>query len=283
MKILILASGGDCSGMNTTLYYLSKYFKGEIFVCYRGYEGLINGEISPIDKKLIFDNRFKGGVSIKTSRSASFMTKKGFDKAVKNLRENEIDKLIVMGGNGSFEGAKRLTKFVDVAFIPSTIDNDFEHSDYTIGFDTAIQMCSNYVNIVNDSLLSFDRIGIYEVMGRDCDNLAVEVGKVTNADLVIGEKEEISKLAKKINSRKNNPQIILIKEKMYNEDELKELFVLIKKDFRYNKVGYFQRGGNPTKNEINKCKNFAKCLAKNINNQSFVVVEEENNIKIKNI
>lgn len=283
MKILILASGGDSAGMNTAIFYLTKYLPGDLYVCYRGFEGLIKNEIFPLDNKLIYENRFQGGVIIKSSRSKSFMTKLGFNKAIKNLRENEIDKLIILGGNGSFEGAKKLSKYVDIAFIPSTIDNDFGLTDYCIGFDTASSQCKDYIEKVKVSLSSFERVGIYEVMGRDCDNLSKKVALLTNADVLITEKLDANSFIKKINKLKtsiNSPTVIL-KEKLYSNEELNQIFNCIKKDFKYCQIGYYQRGGDPTQIEINKCKLFAKKLAKNIEKSNFVVVEENDNIVIK--
>lgn len=284
MKILMLASGGDCVGMNYTLYLLSKkLFNHDLFVCYEGYQGLIDNKIEKIDKKLIKDNRFEGGVVIKSSRSKDFMTTKGFNKAVKNILENNFDKVIILGGNGSLLGAKKLAKKVNVIFLPATIDNDVEETDYSIGFDSAVENCLMYIDNVRDTFWSFNRTGIFEVMGRDSSAIADRVYKGVNADMLITSKSDLDDIALKLNVLKKaiSSPIIIIKERITDVNALaKMLEEETQTEVRSAVIGYFQRGGFPSKKEKVYSKIFVNFLKNNIKYNNFMVVLQD---KVKKI
>lgn len=275
MNIAIIGSGGDGAGMNQCLYSLvSRLIKHKIFLFNRGYQGLIDNSISNIGLKELKQQRTKGGIIIKSSRSKDFMTEKGFKKAIQNLSDNEIDLLIVMGGNGSLQGAKKLVQNgINCIFIPTTIDNDIEESDYCIGFDTAVTNAIDFVEKVDTSMQSFDRICIYEVMGRHCEDIANLVTQKTNSSYCYtakSTKEECLKVIKKELKKEKMPKIIL-QENVIDNLELKEFLStnLKKYDIKVAVVGYVQRGGNATKKELEMASCFAKQTVSCIKNKIF--------------
>lgn len=287
MKILILASGGDCAGMNMCVYELIKRLKShDLYYSYRGYQGLIEDDVKEADFLLAKKWKDEGGIFIKSSRSKDFMTKKGFSIAVENLKKHQIDKIVILGGNGTYEGAKRLSEFVSVVFIPATIDNDFTGSDYTLGHETAIVNAVNNIENIKSTFYSFDRVGIYEVMGRDCLNIAMEVGEKVNADIVITKKPNLKNIAKKLNNcdYSEKSPIIIIKEYICDIKELaKGIQTLINKEVKTVVLGYIQRGGKPVKQDKIMAKLFAQTASKNIEKNNIVVISEKNKIKTLNI
>lgn len=287
MKVLILASGGDCAGMNMCIYELTKRLKGhDLYYSYRGYQGLIENDIRKANLSDAREWKDEGGVFIKSSRSKDFMTKKGFSIAVENLKKHQIDKIVILGGNGTYIGAKKLSEFVNVVFIPATIDNDFDSSDYTLGHETAIVNAVNNINNIKTTFYSFDRVGIYEVMGRDCSNIALEVGNRVNADIIITKKINLKSIAKKLNTfdySKKSP-IIIIREYIYDINQFaKEIEPLINKEIRTVILGYIQRGGKPVKQDKIMAKLYAKIASRNIQKNNIILINSENKIKIVNI
>ncbi len=275
MNIAIIGSGGDGAGMNECLYSLvSSLKKHKIFLFIRGYQGIIDNSLSNISLKEIKKERNKGGIIIKSSRSKDFMTEKGFKKAIQNLSDNKIDVLIVMGGNGSLQGAKKLIQNgINCIFIPTTIDNDIEESDYSIGFDTAVTNAIDFVEKVDTSMQSFDRICIYEVMGRHCEDIANLVTEKTNSSYCYtakSTKEECLKVIKKELKKEKMPKIIL-QENVIDNLELKEFLStnLKKYDIKVAVVGYVQRGGNATKKELEMASCFAKQTINCVKNKNF--------------
>lgn len=284
MKILMLASGGDSVGMNYTLYLLSKKLCfHDLFVCYEGFQGLIDNKIEKMDKTLIKDNRFEGGVVIKSSRSQEFMTTKGFNKAVKNIQENNFDKVIILGGNGSLLGAKKLSKKVNIIFLPATIDNDVVETEYSIGYDSAVENCLVYIDNVRDTFWSFNRTGIFEVMGRYSNAIANKVFLGVNADMLITEENDLEDIVEKVKVLKKaiSSPIIIIKERITDVSALaKMLEEETQTEVRSAVIGYFQRGGYPSKKEKKYCKLFVNCLKKHLHENNFAVVLKD---KVKTI
>lgn len=284
MNIAIIGSGGDGAGMNMCLYQLCKSLKNHnIKLFYRGYQGLIDNSVAQFSINQLKEVKNKGGIIIKSSRSPEFMTKQGFEKAINTLKKHSIDVLIVMGGNGSLKGSKEIVKAgINVVFVPTTIDNDIEESDYCMGFDTAVENAVDFVNKVDTSMQAFDRTCIYEVMGRHCEDIANAVTQKTNSDFCYTTKSKKTDMLKKIKEVLKtgvSPKIIL-QENVINADELK---AYIQKnisdiDVKVAIVGYVQRGGNATAKELGMAKGFAGQVVKAINNnQKNVMICYKNN------
>ena len=254
--IAILTSGGDSPGMNACIRALTRsaIAKGyKVIGVKRGYSGLIDGEFIPLTSRSVGNILHSGGTMLKTSRSPEFLTKEGFNKALNNIKKAKIDGLVVIGGDGSYKGALELSKAgVSVVTIPGTIDNDLHYTDYTLGFDTAVNTIVQLVNNVRDTSLSHDRISVIEVMGAYCGDVALNVGAATGADYIIVPevKFEPKKLYEKlIKNTKNgkNCSIVILNEKVSSAGELSKA---IEKntglDVRPLVIGHIQRGGAPT-------------------------------------
>lgn len=287
MKILMLASGGDSVGMNYALYLLSKKLKfHDLYVCYEGFQGLIENKIEKIDKNLLKENRFQGGVIIKSSRSQDFMTEKGFNTAVKNILSQNFDRVIILGGNGSLLGAKKLAKKINVIFLPATIDNDIEESDYCIGFDSAVENCLMFIDNVRDTFWSFNRTGIFEVMGRYSSNIAKRVFREVKADMLIISEEDLTDIDVKLKVLKSaiSSPIIILKERITDAYALaKMLEEKTGTEVRSVVIGYFQRGGYPSKQEKVYIKKFVNLLVKNLKSYNFMIAEKNNKTILINL
>lgn len=276
MNIGILASGGDGAGMNYCLYNIYKkiYRNNNVFLFNRGYMGLINNDILNYDFKYIKNHKNDGGIMIKTSRCPQFQTPDGLEKGIKNLSKNNIDVLIVMGGNGSLKGAKELLKQnINIMFIPCTIDNDVLNSEYCIGFDTACNNCANFIKQVNDTMKSFNRTCIYEAMGRKCPSIAITVGNMVNADyLYVSNNCSVDSCVETLRKtiKTKDAPIVILRENLIDIKYLKqEIEKKLDLDVRTCIVGYFQRGGMPTKIEKLYAKKFASMCVNEIKNKKF--------------
>ena len=188
-KIAVLTSGGDAPGMNAAIRAVvrkSIYHQLEIYGVQRGFSGLINREIIPLELGSVADIIHRGGTILRTARSPNFQTKKGQEKARAYLQERGIEGIVVIGGDGSFKGAKILE---DMGFptvgIPATIDNDIPCTDFCIGFDTAINTVIDAINRVRDTATSHERIYVIEVMGRDTGHIALVAGLAGGAESII--------------------------------------------------------------------------------------------------
>ena len=269
------------------LYEMCRKLKKHVVILFnRGYQGLIDNDISNYSICDLQKVKTKGGIIIKSSRSTEFMTEKGFKKAVNNLKKNEIDVLIIMGGNGSLKGARELAKAgINCIFIPTTIDNDIKESDYSIGYNTAVANAVDFIEKVDTSMKAFDRACIYEVMGRHCPDIANSVSKIVNADYCYTRESNFNECYKKISKayKTNKAPIIILQENVINIDELKYyLMENIKNiDVKTAVVGYVQRGGDATKQELQMAKIFASVVVELINCRKFnqiVKYNKENDI-----
>ncbi|MDO7743095.1 MAG: ATP-dependent 6-phosphofructokinase, partial [Pedobacter sp.] len=171
-NIAVLTSGGDAPGMNAAIRAVVRagiYYDLTVTGVLRGYEGLVCGDFIPMDRKSVANIIQRGGTILKTARSDSFRTVEGRQKAYDQLISNGIDALVVIGGDGTFTGANLFTKEHDfpVIGLPGTIDNDLAGTDFTIGYDTAINTVVNAIDKIRDTAESHDRLFIVEVMGRD--------------------------------------------------------------------------------------------------------------------
>ena len=186
----VLTSGGDAPGMNAAVRAVTRasiYNGWKVMGIYRGYEGLINNEIAEFTSQSVSNTIQRGGTILKTARSEAFMTFEGRKIAYDNMKAADIDALIIIGGNGSLAGAQVFAKEFDVPGIglPGTIDNDLYGTDYTIGYDTALNTIVECVDKIRDTATSHDRIFFIEVMGRDAGFLAQNSAIASGAEAAI--------------------------------------------------------------------------------------------------
>ena len=289
MKILILASGGDSPGMNKIIYQLYKKYKNSIYACKEGFKGLIDGQIFPLSEFQPEKFKNQAGACIKSARCAKFITDEGFKKGLKNAKK--FDALVILGGNGSFKGAKRLAENgIKVVFVPATIDNDVEISEYSLGFHTAVKACCDAIYNIMPSMNTFNRCCIFEVMGRRCDKIATNVAKITNSDFLIANEKDIdfSKISKVINSnfKNNNSSFIIIRENILKLEKLVANLKLLCKNVEIKAfvVGHLQRGTTPTKVELLKAKTFSNNIIKALKKRNFLnaIVLENGKCIVKN-
>ena len=257
-KIGVLTSGGDAPGMNAAIRAVTRYaiYKGlEVYGIERGYTGLINSEIKQMDRRAVSDIIQRGGTILKTSRSPEFR-EVGYQKiAAENLEAYDIEGLVVIGGDGSFRGTKDLTDNCGIVTvgIPGTIDNDLAYTDYTLGFDTAVNTALSAINNLRDTMTSHERVCIVEVMGRKCGDIALYAGLGGGAEVIIVPEvhNDIAQIAKSIavNKRKGKTSdIIVLAEGVCRAVELKQQLKDqgITSSIKTTELGYIQRGGAPT-------------------------------------
>ena len=285
MKILILCSGGDAPGMNRFVYDIYSTFKKDVYFAYKGFSGLIDNQIFPLERVITKQVKNEAGTIIKSSRCPEFKQKKFFKVALENAKQ--FDVVIILGGNGSEKGAKELSENgVNCIFVPATIDNDVEDSNYSIGFSTAVKECVYAIESSMKSVESMNTACLFEVMGRENSSIAKLSSKLTNADYMILEKEDLDfeKMKNIILSKevKNESAKIVVRENIMPIDEIaKNLNDLIGFDLvKTHVVGRTQRGGAPTKEELQMADKFAKevsfCIKKKVFNVRVLANEKLN-------
>ncbi|MGM9768357.1 MAG: 6-phosphofructokinase [Candidatus Cryptobacteroides sp.] len=256
----ILTSGGDAPGMNACIRAITRtaIFNGmKVMGIYRGYEGLINGEIKEFTSESVSNTIQRGGTILKTARSKEFMTPEGMQKAYDNLVKFGIDALIVIGGNGSLTGAQNLAREYDypVIGLPGTIDNDLYGTDSTIGYDTALNTIVDCVDKIRDTATSHDRIFFVEVMGRDAGFLAQNSAIAAGAEAAIipEDQTDVDQLEQFISRgfrKSKNSSIVIVSESkkdggaMYYAERVRKEYPQY--DVRVTILGHLQRGGTPT-------------------------------------
>jgi 6-phosphofructokinase 1 len=255
-RIGILTSGGDAPGMNAAIRAVVRtavYNKVEVFGIKRGYAGLLEGDIEPLNIYSVADIIHRGGTILRSSRSEYFKTEAGQKKAVKTLSDFNIESLIVIGGDGSFKGARALSnRGVNTISIPGTIDNDIGCTDYSIGFDTALNTALDAIGKIRDTTSSHNRVNVVEVMGRDCGEIALFAGLAGGAEsILVPEKDydldEISDKLLRGKDRGKLHSIIVLAEGVGNFDDFcHKIEEKTGVSTRGTNLGYIQRGGNPT-------------------------------------
>lgn len=257
MKIGVLTSGGDAPGMNAAIRAVVRCGIDAGFEVYgikRGYEGLLDGEIEQMNLSSVGDILHRGGTILKTARSERFSTEEGVKRSKVILDTFGIDALIVIGGDGSMRGALELSKLgVNVMCLPGTIDNDLAYTDYTIGFDTAVNTVLDAISKVRDTSSAHERNTIIEVMGRHCGDIALYAGVGGGAEAVLIPEVEadINRVCRKIlhgaGRGKLSSIIINAEGSGISSDELaKEIAELTGRETRIVVLSYLQRGGVPT-------------------------------------
>lgn len=257
MKIGVLTSGGDAPGMNAAIRAVVRCGIDAGFEVYgikRGYEGLLDGEIEQMNLSSVGDILHRGGTILKTARSERFSTEEGVKRSKVILDTFGIDALIVIGGDGSMRGALELSKLgVNVMCLPGTIDNDLAYTDYTIGFDTAVNTVLDAISKVRDTSSAHERNTIIEVMGRHCGDIALYAGVGGGAEAVLIPEVEVdvNRVCRKIlqgaGRGKLNSIIINAEGSGVSSDELaKEIAEVTGRETRIVVLSYLQRGGVPT-------------------------------------
>lgn len=295
MKVGILTSGGDAPGMNafiskfTTLATAAGF---EVIAFKFGYQGLIDNSTKPLTREAVSNIAHLGGSNIKSTRSSEFLTKQGFKRAIQNIKLNEIDCLVVLGGDGTLRGAKELSAAgIKVVYIPATIDNDLSYTDQTLGFDSAVNAAVDAIDKIKQTMLSLNRIFICEVMGRHCPDIAISSAIATDATILITEaknfsfKETISKIKEAIESGEEAPSIVI-------RENILDVFELAKKiqneldiETRACRIGYVQRGTSPSVMDRILAKKFAQAVLDLISSKKFnrAVGQVKNKIITKNL
>lgn len=256
-RIAVLTSGGDAPGMNAAIRAVVRgalYHKMEVYGIERGYEGLINGDFKEMTVCSVSDILQRGGTTLKTARSKRFMTPEGFNRAVDMLENFEIEGLVVIGGDGSYRGGVELTKAgVKVIGLPGTIDNDLAYTDYTIGFDTAVNTVLSAIGNIRDTSSSHERSTVIEVMGRHCGDIALYAGLTGGAESILIPEEpmDINKICRTLIQGKNRGKmhsVILRAEgvEMCSDELAKTIMERTGMDTKIVVLGYIQRGGSPT-------------------------------------
>jgi len=256
-KIGVLTSGGDAPGMNAAIRAVVRgaIYKGiEVVGIEQGYTGLLEEKIMPMNRRSVSDIIHRGGTILKTARCPKFNTPEGVKRAAEVMDKHGMDGLIVIGGDGTFKGAKDLSVVSGklTVGIPGTIDNDLAYTDYTIGFDTAVNTVLSAVNNLRDTMTSHDRACIVEVMGRNCGDIALYSGLCGGAENIVVPEISLD-IDKIINSIKENTKkgkhsdIIILAEGAAKAEDLKEkLEKECKIQIIISRLGHIQRGGSPT-------------------------------------
>jgi 6-phosphofructokinase 1 len=255
-RIGVLTSGGDAPGMNAAIRAVVRYAiysNIEVLGIKRGYRGLIENDMKNMDLSSVADIIHRGGTVLGTDRCEEFKTEEGFGKALDNIRYREIDGMIVIGGDGSFKGAQKLSQAgVPTIGIPGTIDNDLAYTQYTLGFNTALNTILDSVSKIRDTSSSHERTNIIEVMGRHCGDLALYAGLAGGAEVVMIPEAPVSidaicETIMRGKARGKKHSIIVLAEGSGNAYGLKdEIKKRIDASVRCTVLGYIQRGGTPS-------------------------------------
>lgn len=257
----VLTSGGDSPGMNATIRAVVRTCAYQNIKCigvYRGFQGLIEGDFIDLGPRSVKNIINKGGTFLKSARSQVFRTKEGRAEAIKQIREANIDAMIVIGGDGSFRGAVTLAREYDfpVIGIPGTIDNDIQGTDFTIGYDTALNTVVDAIDKIRDTASSHNRLFLIEVMGRDAGDIALNAGIGAGAEEILipeenlGRERLVEKLAVSKKSGKTS-SIVVVAEGDKAGRNIFELADYINQtlpeyDVRVTVLGHVQRGGSPS-------------------------------------
>jgi len=258
-NIGLFTSGGDAPGMNAAIRAVVRtalYYDIEVTGIRRGYEGMIKGDFIPMHRKSVSNIVQRGGTILKTARSEQFRTPEGRKIAYDNLKKNNIDALVAIGGDGTFTGAKVFAQEYDfpVVGLPGTIDNDLAGTDFTIGYDTAINTVVDAVDKIRDTAESHDRLFIVEVMGRDSGLIALRTGIAAGAEAILipENKTGMADLFYRLeHGRKDKTSRIVIAAEGDDAGGAFEIGRLVTEKFphydtRVSILGHIQRGGKPT-------------------------------------
>ncbi len=260
-NIAVLTSGGDAPGMNAAIRAVVRacaYYNLDCTGVYRGYQGLIEGDFEKLNARSVRNVINRGGTFLKSTRSLDFKTKEGRAKAYENLQKNGVDALIVIGGDGTFTGALYFSQEfnIPVVGIPATIDNDISGTDYTLGYDTALNTVVEAIDKIRDTASSHNRLFLVEVMGRDAGDIALNSGIGAGAEeiLIPEEDEGVQRMMDSLEKSKKSGKtssIIVVAEGEKSGKNIFQLAEFISQthaeyDIRVSVLGHIQRGGSPS-------------------------------------
>lgn len=252
----VLTSGGDAPGMNAAIRAVVRTAIGmgmKVYGIHRGYNGLIEGDICEMNLRSVSDIIHRGGTVLYTARSPMFKTEEGLQAAVNTCRQYGIEGIVVIGGDGSFRGAADLSaRGIPCIGLPGTIDNDIASTDYTIGFDTAMNTAMEMIDKLRDTSQSHERCSVVEVMGRGAGHLALQTGIAVGATYIILKEipyslDDICAKIQKTEELGKKHFIIIVSEDVTNVIDLaKEIENKTGVESRATVLGHVQRGGSPT-------------------------------------
>lgn len=260
-KIGVLTSGGDAPGMNAAIRAVVRacaYYNLESVGIYRGFQGLIEGDFKELNARSVKNMINRGGTFLKSARCKDFLTLEGRKKAFDNLKKENIDALVVIGGDGSFAGASVFAKEFDYPMvgIPGTIDNDIKGTDFTIGYDTALNTVVEAIDKVRDTASSHNRLFLIEVMGRDAGDIALNAGIGAGAEEILipeqnmGRERLLESLSRSKKSGKTSSIVVVAEGDKIGKNifELAEYIEknLVEYEVRVAVLGHIQRGGAPS-------------------------------------
>lgn len=262
-KIAVFTSGGDAPGMNACIRAVVRgglYHGVEVYGVNRGFNGLINDDMVSMDSHSVSSIIQRGGTILKSARSKEFLTREGRKKAFNNLRNRGIDGLIAIGGNGTFAGAEIFYKEFGIPTVgaPGTIDNDLYGTDYTIGFDTAVNTALDAIDKIKDTANSHERIFFIEVMGRHSGDIAIHAAVGSGAELALIPETstsitDIASALRKAEKRSKTSSIVIVAEGNEHggvvETSKKVKEAMPDLDMRISILGHIQRGGTPTSSD----------------------------------
>ena len=255
-RIGLLTSGGDAPGMNAAIRAVVRsgiFFGMEVYGIERGYAGLIDDNLVKMEMRSVSNIVQCGGTRLRTARCLEMMTVEGQKKALDTLEKHGIEGLVVIGGDGSFKGAKTLSEYgIPTIGIPGTIDNDLEYTDYTLGFDTAVNTCLDIINKLRDTMTSHERVSVVEVMGRHCGDIALYSGIASGAEIIVVPELpfDMNEIASRINRSRahgKHSNIIVVAEGVMSAEKFaNQLQQVTEYSVRPTCIGHVQRGGSPT-------------------------------------
>ncbi len=256
-RIGLLTSGGDAPGMNAAIRAVVRsgiYFGMEVYGIERGYSGLMDDNVVPMEMRSVSNIVQCGGTKLRTARCMEMLTVEGQKKAVDTLEKHGIEGLVVIGGDGSFRGARVLSEQYGVPTIgiPGTIDNDLEYTDYTLGFDTAVNTCLDIINKLRDTMTSHERVSVVEVMGRHCGDIALYSGIASGAEIIVVPEIafDMNEIVSRINRSRANGKhsnIIVVAEGVMSAEQFaNQLQAHTQHSVRPTCIGHVQRGGSPS-------------------------------------
>ena len=296
-KIGVLTSGGDAPGMNAVIRAVTDKAIDEgieVVGIVGGYRGLIDNNIKKLDYEFVSDIIGIGGTRLYSDRCKEFQTEEGMQKAIATCRENNIDAIVAIGGDGTFRGATDLTLHgIPTIGVTGTIDNDITATDYTVGFDTAMNTVLASLDKVKDTCESHARLAVVEVMGRDCGQIALMTGIAAGAIAVVIPEIDFNEeeaLARIMDARKKGKRgmIVVVSEGVYHIDEngnkihygeyfAKKVAEVTEIDVRFMRLGHLVRGGHPTlRDRLTASRMGVKAVEFLLEGKSNIVVVEEN-------
>lgn len=262
-KIGVLTSGGDAPGMNAAIRAVVRtalHHDVEVFGMMRGYSGMVENDMIKMDSKSVSKIIQLGGTILKTARCKEFYEPEGRAKAYDNLKKHGIDGLVVIGGDGSFKGAQQFSNEFDIPCIglPGTIDKDIAGTDFTIGFDTAVNTAVEAIDKIRDTMEAHNRLFVVEVMGRDAGYIALHSGMATGAEniLIPERKANLPELIQSLSQAEKNKKyvnlIVVTEGDEYGGADGISNYLRLSlpgADIRTAILGHIQRGGSPTAND----------------------------------